>query len=239
MDYKEIYFEEIDSTNKYIKNHYLDLDNFTFITTSYQTEGKGRNERTWKSNKGENLLFSLLIKDKNLTELAGYLSLVTSVSVAQVIERYDINNVSIKWPNDINVNDKKVCGILLEGQVPDYLAIGIGINVNQKVFDGEYHISPTSLALEREKNIDLNDFKSDLLENLIYNISNINYLKQAFINYFNSHNYLKNKAIYFTYNNQELTGNVLGVSDDFSLLIDSNNQIMKVNSGEIHIKEVK
>ena len=239
MNYKEIYFEEIDSTNKYIKNHYLDLDNYTFVTTSYQTEGKGRNKRIWKSNKGENLLFSLLIKDKNLTQLGGYLSLVTSVSVAQVIERYGINNVSIKWPNDINVNDKKVCGILLEGQVPDYLAIGIGINVNQKVFDGEYHISPTSLALESGKNVNLNDFKRDLHENLIKNISNIVSLKQTFLNYFNSHNYLKNKIISFIYNNQELTGSVLSVSDDFSLLIDSNNGVIKVNSGEVHIKEIK
>lgn len=238
MKYKEIHFETIDSTNTYAKNHYLSLDNFTFISTDYQEKGKGRNERTWKSNRGDNLLFSLLIKDKTLVSMGGYLSLVSSVSVSQALERYGFKDVTIKWPNDINIGDKKVCGILLEGQISEYLVIGIGINVNQKGFDGEYNVAPTSLFLEGQKKIDLSQFKRDMFDILISNLKNIGSLKDSFIAYFDNHNYLKNKAINFVYGDKEMTGSVIGTSNDFSLLVDTKNEVVKVTSGEIHIKSV-
>ena len=66
MKYQEIYFPTIDSTNLYIKKHYKELNNFTFVSTSFQTSGKGRNDHIWLSNKDENILFSLLIKDKEI-----------------------------------------------------------------------------------------------------------------------------------------------------------------------------
>ena len=114
MNFHYLHFDEIDSTNNYLKNSYQLLDNFTFVSADYQSKGKGRNDRVWESIKGSNLMFSILIKDPKLIEVSTILSLVTAVEISRLLESYSINNVSIKWPNDVLVNDKKICGILLE-----------------------------------------------------------------------------------------------------------------------------
>ena len=154
MKYHLVHFKEIDSTNNYLKNSYQLLDDFTFATADYQSRGKGRNDRVWQSNSGENLMFSFLIKNKELINRAEIFSILTAVEVASLIEKYDINNVSIKWPNDILIGDKKVCGILLEGQVPDYLVVGVGLNVNQKEFPDDLRRPATSLSLEAKQPLD-------------------------------------------------------------------------------------
>ena len=127
-------FKQIDSTNNYLKNSYKLLDNFTFVTADYQTNGKGRNDRVWSSNEGENLMFSFLIKDQDLLKKFHTLSIISAIEVAKLLEEYQFTGVSIKWPNDVLMNEKKVCGILLEGQILEYVVVGIGLNVNQKVF---------------------------------------------------------------------------------------------------------
>ena len=129
MNYHYIHFEEIDSTNNYLKNSYQLLDNFTFVTADYQSKGKGRNDRVWESSKGLNITFSILIKDSKLLEVSTILSLMTAVELAKLLDRYGIDNVSIKWPNDVYVNCKKIAGILLEGNVPNYVVVGVGLNL--------------------------------------------------------------------------------------------------------------
>ncbi|MCR4911311.1 MAG: biotin--[acetyl-CoA-carboxylase] ligase [Bacilli bacterium] len=233
--YQEIHFESVDSTNLYIKHHYLELDDFTFVSSDYQSEGKGRYDRVWKSQKGENLLFSLLIKEKYLVAKGGYLSLVAAVSVSELLDKYGFKNITIKWPNDVYINDKKVCGILLEGQIPEYIVIGIGINVNQKDFIGEYHATPTSLILEGGKEVVLHQFKRDMFDILIKNISNIDLLHHQFKSYFHKHNHLDKKEIKFLYDGEYLIGTVKGIDDNFNLIVTSNNKEIKVSSGEISI----
>ena len=159
MDYYYLHFDEIDSTNTYLKNHYQKLDNLTFVSTDYQSQGKGRNDRTWWSKKGENLMFSLLIKDQKMQDMFPYLSMATAVEVAKILEKHGLTNVSVKWPNDVIVNDKKICGILLEGKVPDYIVIGVGLNVNQKDFPNDLRRPATSIAKELKKDIDIEKLK--------------------------------------------------------------------------------
>ena len=169
MNYHYIHFDEIDSTNNYLKNSYQLLDNFTFVSADYQSKGKGRNDRVWESSKGLNLMFSILIKDPKLLEVSTILSLMTAVDLARLLERYGIDNVSIKWPNDVLVGDKKVCGILLEGQLPNYLVIGVGLNVNQKEFPNGLRRPATSISSELNKDIDLEDLKEQLFPNIVNN----------------------------------------------------------------------
>ena len=233
--YQEIHFESVDSTNLYIKHHYLELDDFTFVSSDYQSEGKGRYDRVWKSQKGENLLFSLLIKEKYLVAKGGYLSLVAAVSVSELLDKYGFKNITIKWPNDVYINNKKVCGILLEGQIPEYIVIGIGINVNQKDFIGDYHVTPTSLILEGGKEIDISHFKRDMFDILIKNISNIDLLHHQFKSYFHKHNHLDKKEIKFLYNGEYIIGTVKGIDDNFNLIVSYNDKEIKVSSGEISI----
>lgn len=235
-NYQEIHFETIDSTNLYIKHHYLNLADFTFVSADYQTNGKGRMDRVWKSEKGDNLLFSLLIKNQEIIKEAGYLSLVTAVSVASLLEnKYKLNNVNIKWPNDIFVNDKKICGILLEGQLPEYVVIGVGLNVHQKTFLGEYNHTPTSLSIEGVKNVDIKLLKADMFDILHKNLLLSIISHHHFYEYFSKHNYLKNKEISFIYNGKHLKGKVIDVDRDFRLIIAHNEQKIILTSGEVSL----
>ena len=233
MQYHQIHFKEIDSTNTYLKNTYRLLDNFTFASADYQSHGKGRNDRVWSSEPGENLMFSLLIKDEALIKQSGLMSILMGVEVAKEIEKYDISNVSIKWPNDVLVNDKKVCGILSEGQIPNYLVVGVGLNVNQKAFRDDLRRPATSLSLELKKDLHIDELKDRLFSNIINHFSNIKL--DEYLEYFRNHNYLLNKRVRALINNQVFIGEVVGVDDSFCLQVLSNDMLLHIDSGEIEL----
>ena len=233
MPYQIIHFKEIDSTNSYLKNAHRLLDNFTFASTDYQSKGKGREDRVWESNSGENLMFSFLIKNEELMKLSAVLSILTAVEVAKEIEKYDIDNVSIKWPNDILINDKKVCGILLEGQVPIYLVVGVGLNVNQKEFPNGLRRPATSLSLETKEDINIDELKERLFKNIVNNFSSIKL--DDYLDYFRKHNYLLNKRVRVLINEEPYIGEVVGIDDSFCLQILSRDMLLHIDSGEIEI----
>ena len=233
MQYHQIHFKEIDSTNTYLKNTYRLLDNFTFASADYQSHGKGRNDRVWSSEPGENLMFSLLIKNEELMKQSGLISILMGVEVAKEIEKYDINNVSIKWPNDVLINDKKVCGILSEGQIPNYLVVGVGLNVNQKAFRDDLRRPATSLSLELKKDLNIDELKDRLFSNIVKNFVNIRL--EDYLEYFRNHNYLLNKRVRVLINNQVFIGEVVGVDDSFCLQVFSNDMLLHIDSGEIEI----
>ena len=233
MNYHYIHFDEIDSTNSYLKNSYKLLDNFTFVSADYQSKGKGRNDRVWESVKGLNLMFSVLIKDPKLLNESAFLSIMIAVEVSKVLERYNIKNVSIKWPNDVLVNDKKICGILLEGQLPNYLVIGVGLNVNQKEFPINLRRPATSINNELNKEIDLEEIKEKLFSNTINNLNKLN--KDEYLSYVRKHNYLLNKRVKVNINQQLFIGEVIGIDDNFNIQILSNDLLLHVDSGELEI----
>ena len=235
MKYKTIHLSAVDSTNKYIKEHYKELDSFTFVSADYQSAGKGRNDRVWLANKGDNLLFSLLVKDESIIKDGPIISLITAVSVAEVLEKNNLSKVQIKWPNDIYVNDKKIAGILLEGMIPQYLVIGVGINVNQKLFEGEYRKEPTSLFLELGEEININELKEDVYGTLFQNLIHYSSSHDLFLKYFKKHDYLFNKEVKFVFNNNILTGVVKGIDEDFNIVIQSEDKEYHISSGEIEL----
>ena len=233
MNYHYLHFDEIDSTNNYLKNSYQLLDNFTFVSADYQSKGKGRNDRVWESLKDLNLMFSILIKDPKLLNESKALSLMTAVEIAKLLESYQINNVSIKWPNDVLVNDKKICGILLEGQLPNYLVIGVGLNVNQKEFPSNLRRPATSISNELNKDLDLEVIKETLFPSIINNFNKLN--KDEYLSYFKQHNYLLNKRVKVNINQQLFIGEVVGIDDDFNIQILSHDLLLHVDSGELEI----
>ena len=233
MKYHYLHFTEIDSTNNYLKNSYKLLNNFTFVSTDYQSAGKGRNDRIWFSNHGENLTFSLLIKDENLLKKFSSLSIISAAIVAELIESFGAKDVSIKWPNDVFIKDKKICGILLEGQILEYLVIGVGLNVNQKSFPNGLRKPATSLSLELNKDIKVDDLKERLFAQMAKELSDLNYLK--YLEYFKAHNYLKNKRVRVLVNNQPFIGEVIGIDDQFFLQIKTGDMLLHINSGELDI----
>ena len=233
MNYHYIHFDKIDSTNNYLKNSYQLLDNFTFVSADYQSKGKGRNDRVWESLKGSNLMFSILIKDPKLIEISSLLSLYSAVEISKLLESYGINNVSIKWPNDVLVNDQKICGILLEGQLPHYVVIGIGLNVNQKQFPDNLRRPATSMSSELNKDINLESLKETLFPNIVNNFNKLD--KEDYLSYFNNHNYLLNKRVKVDINNQTFIGEVVGIDKNFNLQILSRDILLHIDSGEIEI----
>ena len=233
MQYHLVHFKEIDSTNNYLKNSYQILSDFTFASTDYQSHGKGRNDRVWESESGENLMFSFLIKNQTLMKESAILSILTGIEVAKEVEKLGINTVSIKWPNDVLIGDKKVCGILLEGQVPNYLVIGVGLNVNQKAFPDGLRRPATSLSLELKNDVSVDEIKNRLFSNIVNNFSNIK--TEEYLEYFRKHNYLKNKRVRAVINNQTFIGEVVGIDDSFCLQVLANDMLLHIDSGEIEI----
>ena len=233
MSYQVIHFKEIDSTNNYLKNSYQILDNFTFVTADYQSHGKGRNDRVWSSESGANLMFSFLIKEPALLKKYSALSIISAVEVAKLLESYKFKGVSVKWPNDVFINDKKVCGILLEGQILQYLVVGVGLNVNQKVLPEGLRRPATSMSLEANQDFDIEEIEKKLFSNIVRDLRSLN--EDKFLEYFRNHNFLLNKKVRVLVNDEPFVGEVVGIDANYFLQIKTSDMLLHIDSGEIEI----
>ena len=131
-----MHIDETDSTNRWLKDH---GEGTMVVATDYQTAGKGCGSNAWESERGKNLTFSMLIHPDGIAAREQFrITEVVSVALCRTLQPYIYNKVEIKWPNDIYVGDRKLCGILIEnrlqGNVIVDCIIGIGLNVNQRVF---------------------------------------------------------------------------------------------------------
>ena len=230
-----LHFESIDSTNTFLKNNYQNLNDMTFVSADYQTQGKGRTNRKWISENGNNLLFSLLILDRELIQKYQDISIVTAYSIVQVLKDLGIKNASIKWPNDVYVNDSKIAGVLLEAITKneiECLIVGVGINVNSTDFSFEYLHKPTSIHNELNKKINIDELKSALYQALL---NNLNLIKSNydFYNDIKTFDYLKNKEAYALIDNQKQFVSIIGINKDYSLKVKCNNTEYDLNSDEI------
>jgi len=229
---KQIHFETINSTNKYIKEHYDELDDLTFVSASFQYEGRGRYDRKWIAKKGENLLFSFLIKDKSVINNYKYLSLGIAVALLNVFKKHSIKS-KIKWPNDVYINSKKVGGILLEGSIPNYLICGCGINVNQSSFSGEYKTIPTSLYIESKTSFNLDTLKEEIYNEILLIIDCIKRNDFSFVNIAKNNDFLKDKTYEIVNNKISKKVIVIGIDNDCSLKVIDDNKVINIISGEI------
>ncbi len=167
-----INLETVDSTNLYL-NKLLktrkNIDEGTVVITKQQVAGRGQLNNIWESNPGENLLISYIVFPFFLkADHQFILSKATALGVFDFLSGY-LEKVKIKWPNDIYVNDKKICGILIEnslrGASISNSIIGIGININQSNFSKKIP-NPTSLKLETQRTFDLQKTLTALCEKL-------------------------------------------------------------------------
>ena len=225
---QHLHFDELPSSNDYAKAHCRQLDDLTFISASFQSAGKGRLGRRWNAHKGENLLFSILIKNRPMIDSGPFLSLIAATAVSSTLEEEYKVHASIKWPNDVYVDGKKICGILLEGQGDECIVIGIGINVNQTEFDGDYRVPPTSLSCILRHPIDLDSFRERLFANLEKALLR-HEDKKHFLSLFRDRDYLKGKRVFYEGNSYVEEG----VDDSFSLLLCNDSGLRAVISGEI------
>ena len=140
MDFKVIHIDETDSTNRWLCDYNLPQPAGDYVVVAeYQTAGKGCGTNSWESERGRNLTFSMLLHPEEIPANGQFrISEVVSVALCRTLESYIYNKVEIKWPNDIYVGDRKICGILIENRLQGSLIkdsiIGIGLNVNQTTF---------------------------------------------------------------------------------------------------------
>lgn len=161
-------FETIDSTNTCAKTlAEAGMEEGAIILAESQSEGKGRLGRVWISEPGKNLLFSCILRPSLEKEQAGLLTFFAAVAVARALEQSTGLHVECKWPNDLLLNGKKCCGILLESSLSSgklaYSILGIGVNVNQRDFQNDLCRTATSLAREAGAEID----RKRLFQNIV------------------------------------------------------------------------
>lgn len=161
-------FESIDSTNACAKTlAETGTPEGTVVVADFQTSGRGRLGRSWISEPGANLLFSIVLRPTLKKESAGILTFFSAVFIARALERSTGHSIECKWPNDILLNGKKCCGILLENSFLqdrfDFSVVGIGINVNQPSFQGDFGDRATSLFKELNHTFDRTELLQELL----------------------------------------------------------------------------
>ena len=187
-----IKLDAIDSTNDFLKNlaSHQALENFTTVMTENQTNGKGQMGAKWVSEPSKNLICSIFLKDfLNDRNQIFNLNRAVSLSVFLALEKYNLPQLAIKWPNDIMSDSKKIGGILIENTIKSdgkiNSVIGIGLNVNQLNFELLPKASSMAkiMAKEFDKEFILKDIISHLktivLENNSANL-HLTYVKKLF-----------------------------------------------------------
>lgn len=156
-----IHFDLIESTNKEAKKLIKeDINLGTVLIAEEQSMGCGRFQRKWHSPKG-GLWFSIILKPKIMIQDAPKLTLIMAATIHEVLKGYNINT-KIKWPNDILLNGKKICGILAEMK-KNYVVLGVGMNIN--IWEMEQDIKSTATSLKIEFNREFN--REDILSKIL------------------------------------------------------------------------
>ena len=236
-----IYFNDIDSTNIKAKDlAQKGADDGTIVIAEKQTLGSGRFNRKWVSPSG-GLWFTLILRPNIPPTEAPKITQIAAASIYKTLEKYNIH-ATIKWPNDILLNDKKLCGILAEMKCDmdavHYLVLGIGMNINvsKSDFDENIESTATSLKIEYDKEFKRNEILAELLLNfeILYNKFTDNLDLTETISICRSHsNLFGKKARLITYNKEEIV-TCVALSDTGDLIIkDSSGTEKAVLTGEI------
>lgn len=148
---KILKFDSIESTNIHAFQlaQQNKLEHGELVLTDYQEAGKARGQGVWESDKGKNLIFSVLLKHKVAVNDQFLITKMVAIGIKEFLDSLSVGYVAIKWPNDILVNGDKIAGILIENSIQgdkiNYSVVGIGLNVNQKKFP-KFTRKATSLA---------------------------------------------------------------------------------------------
>ncbi len=171
MKFKIHRYKEVDSTNEVAKKLAMEgAGEGTVVIAEIQTHGRGRYGKTWISPKG-GVYLSIVLKPRIEPEEAPKVTFIAGVSVAKAIKNlYDLK-AKIKWPNDVLINEKKVCGILTEVNATDMLnfvilGIGINANVNTNEFPEEIAKGATSLREELGREVDIEELITEVLNQI-------------------------------------------------------------------------
>lgn len=239
-------YEETDSTNLRAKeagNRGVSAD--TLFIADKQTSGVGRRGRSWESPAGENIYMSLLLKPEIEPSKAPMLTLVMAVSVAEGIKKATGIETLIKWPNDLVLNKKKICGILTEMNLSDEqvedVIIGVGLNVNTLKFSKELEDKATSLAAWLGRKIECGELLGCILEEFdeqyqhFLEVQDLSFLQEDY----NKMLINRNREVLVLEPGNEYQAEALGINELGELLVKkSDGSIEAVFAGEVSVRGI-
>lgn len=238
------HFFELSSTNHTAKELARgEIDNGTLIIAEKQISGKGRFDRKWIS-PSSGIWFSLILKPNLPPMEASKITQIAAASIYKTLLDFGVK-VNIKWPNDIFLNGKKLCGILTEMKCDmdriHYLILGVGINVNLEINDipNELKDIATSLKIELNKTFKRSDILAKFLNHfeILYNDFVLQKdISEALSICRENSNIINKKAKLITYNKEEIV-TCLSLTDTGELLVkDSDGKEKIITSGEISFR---
>lgn len=210
------------------------------ITAEHQTTGKGRRGRLWVSPYGQNIYYSLLIPLNGAQQIEG-LSLTIGLAILNTLKAMGLKQIGLKWPNDILLNNKKICGILLElhgDPAGDcHVVIGIGINVNMPKTEQPIDQPWTSIYQELGDIIDRNELLINLNQSLHHYLAlHCNLGFKALQEEWQNNNLWQNQEVTLVQGNTQTTGKMLGIDETGALKLMTNNGIQCFNAGEVSLR---
>ena len=241
------YFDETDSTNTYAKRlGEGDAPHGTLVVADMQSAGKGRRGRGWDSPSGSSIYMTILLKPEDLEpNQASMLTLVAAWAVAGGISEQTGLPAKIKWPNDIVVNGKKVCGILTEMSTEiehiNYIVCGIGINVNMTSFPEEIQTTATSLCLETGQQVRRSTLIASIMRQfekgyqIFMQTRNLEGLQEAY----NALLVNCGREVRILGAKEQYTGKALGINPQGELLVErEDGTVEAVASGEVSVRGI-
>ncbi|AGW85991.1 Biotin/Acetyl-CoA-Carboxylase Ligase [Blattabacterium sp. (Nauphoeta cinerea)] len=227
-----ITLKKIDSTNQYARKYILKKQNWIIIWTMNQTQGIGMRKNLWHTEK-EKITFSIVFKPiqtlyvKKIYVMNIVISNAIHKTLSECYNQKNKEKIWIKWPNDIIINNQKVCGILIEScifsQKIHTIIIGVGLNVNQKKFQKEWNASSLKEIFHLNFDLDYLFYKIIYFfqkEYLFFTIYGEKFIRKYYIDYL----YLKNQvSIFYIYKtNSYISGVIRSITDQGFLVIEYN-----------------
>ena len=236
-----IYLDKVASTNDYLRellSNFKPLAEGTAILAGEQFQGKGQRGSTWVSEPGKNLTTSILLKPHFLSIAQQFaLSATVAIAVVNWLKRKTEQAVTVKWPNDIYVGNKKIVGILIENKLKgnkiEASIVGIGININQVNFDTATTI--TSLAVLTDKaDYVIKDLAVELFESIQQEYNNLSTQSwQSILDHYNESLFWRDQERPFLVAGEKKTGIIKAVGIDGQLQVLIDNKLQKFNIKEI------
>ncbi|MFI8378647.1 biotin--[acetyl-CoA-carboxylase] ligase [Leeuwenhoekiella sp. NPDC079379] len=229
------------STNTYLRAYTrkLDIKDDTIVWATEQSAGKGQRGAYWESEKDKNLTFSVFKRIEGLrADRQFYITMATSLAIYEALQELGISQLSVKWPNDILAGRSKICGVLIESVIRNGLyavIIGIGVNVNQKIFTRAPRA--TSILLETGKHHQPEEIMKMLISKFYHYVDLVTKSEFAGLKAdYEAKLFRKDKASTFELPSGELfTGIIKEVSKTGKLILQIEDELLK----EFDLKELK